>query len=70
MCIMQADDVTASVLDHICCKRNSFKCGVLLFYIVVVPTNAQYSSASVSTGNMFQDLPLLSETADNTERYI
>jgi hypothetical protein len=24
----------------------------------------------VSTGNTFQDLPLLRETADNTERYI
>jgi hypothetical protein len=30
----------------------------------------RYSSASVSTGNTFQDLPRLRETADNTERYI
>jgi hypothetical protein len=29
-----------------------------------------YSSAAVSTGNMFQDLPWLCETADNTEHYI
>jgi hypothetical protein len=29
-----------------------------------------YSSASVSTGNTFQELPRLYETADNTERYI
>jgi hypothetical protein len=28
-----------------------------------------YSSAPVSTGNTFQDLPWLRETADNTERY-
>jgi hypothetical protein len=28
-----------------------------------------YSSAPVSTGNTFQDLPRLRETADNTERY-
>jgi hypothetical protein len=30
----------------------------------------KYSSAPISTGNTFQDLPWLSETADNTERYI
>jgi hypothetical protein len=29
-----------------------------------------YSSAPVFTGNTFQDLPRLCETADNTERYI
>jgi hypothetical protein len=29
-----------------------------------------YSSASVSMGNTFQDVPQLHETADNTERYI
>jgi hypothetical protein len=29
-----------------------------------------YSSAAVSTGNSFQELPRLRETADNTERYI
>jgi hypothetical protein len=29
-----------------------------------------YSSAPVPTGNTFQDLPRLRETADNTERYI
>jgi hypothetical protein len=29
-----------------------------------------YSTAPVSTGNTFQDLPRLRETADNTERYI
>jgi hypothetical protein len=28
------------------------------------------SCAPVSTGNTFQDLPRLRETADNTERYI
>jgi hypothetical protein len=30
----------------------------------------KYSSAPISTGNTFQDLPRLRETADNTERYI
>jgi hypothetical protein len=30
----------------------------------------KYSSAIVSTGNTFQDLPRLHETADNTESYI
>jgi hypothetical protein len=30
----------------------------------------EYGSATVSTGNTFQDLPRLCETADNTERYI
>jgi hypothetical protein len=30
----------------------------------------KYSSAPVFTGNTFQDLPRLCETADNTERYI
>jgi hypothetical protein len=29
-----------------------------------------YSSAPVSTGNTFQDLSRLRETADNNERYI
>jgi hypothetical protein len=29
-----------------------------------------YRCAPVSTGNTFQDLPRLRETADNTERYI
>jgi hypothetical protein len=29
-----------------------------------------YSSAPVSTGNTFQDLPRLRETAVNNERYI
>jgi hypothetical protein len=29
-----------------------------------------YSSAPVSTGDTFQDLPQLCVTADNTERYI
>jgi hypothetical protein len=29
-----------------------------------------YSSAPISTGNTFQDLPWLHETADNTECYI
>jgi hypothetical protein len=29
-----------------------------------------HSSAPVSTGNTFQDLPRLRETAGNTERYI
>jgi hypothetical protein len=31
---------------------------------------AVYSIASVFTGNTFQYLPRLNETADNTERYI
>jgi hypothetical protein len=29
-----------------------------------------YSSASVSTGNTFQDLPWFCETADITEHYV
>jgi hypothetical protein len=29
-----------------------------------------YSSAPVFTGNTFQDLPRLSETADGTEHYV
>jgi hypothetical protein len=29
-----------------------------------------YSSVPASTSNMFQDLPQLRETADNTKRYI
>jgi hypothetical protein len=29
-----------------------------------------YSSSPVSTGDTFQDLPRVRETADNTERYI
>jgi hypothetical protein len=36
------------------------------------PQGAQiykYSNAPVFTGNTFQDLPRLSETTDNTERY-
>jgi hypothetical protein len=32
--------------------------------------NSKYKCASVYTGNTFQDLPRLRETADNTERYI
>jgi hypothetical protein len=30
----------------------------------------KYRCGPVSTGNTFQDLPRLRETADNTERYI
>jgi hypothetical protein len=30
----------------------------------------EYMCAPVPTGNTFQDLPWLHETADNTERYI
>jgi hypothetical protein len=30
----------------------------------------KHSSAAISTGNTFQNLPRLRETADNTERYI
>jgi hypothetical protein len=29
----------------------------------------KHTSAAVCTGNTFQNLPLLRETADNTERY-
>jgi len=32
--------------------------------------NILYRQAPVSAGNMFQDLPWLRETADNTEDYI
>jgi hypothetical protein len=35
----------------------------------ILGVNKQHSSAPVSTGNTFQDLPRLRETADNTERY-
>jgi hypothetical protein len=33
-------------------------------------THLMYRCAPVSTGNTFQDLPLLRETADNIESYI
>ena len=33
-------------------------------------TITKYRWTAVSTGNTFQDLPRLRETADNTERYI
>jgi hypothetical protein len=33
-------------------------------------SSTQYSSAPGSASNTFQDLPLLRETMDNTERYI
>jgi hypothetical protein len=33
-------------------------------------THVYIHSAPVSTGNTFQDLPRLCETADNTERYV
>jgi hypothetical protein len=36
----------------------------------LVGSECNYSSPPVSTGNMFQDLPRLPETADNTERYV
>jgi hypothetical protein len=47
-------------------------CGVQVWgYIIInVTGNRQYSSAPVSMGNTFQDLPRLRETTDNTERYI
>ena len=32
--------------------------------------SAKYRRNPVSTGNTFQDLPRLAETADNTERFI
>jgi hypothetical protein len=35
-----------------------------------MPTALKYCSAPVFAGNTFQDLPLLRETADNTERYM
>jgi hypothetical protein len=38
-------------------------------YLATMP-RFRYSSAPVSTGNTFQDLPRLREIADNTERYI
>jgi hypothetical protein len=36
----------------------------------LLQTVSYYSSAPVSVGNVFQDLPRLYETADNTELYI
>jgi hypothetical protein len=44
--------------------------GHLTGYIQKESTVVKYSSALVSTGNTFQDLSRLCETADNTERYI
>jgi hypothetical protein len=38
--------------------------------LVTTNKNSNYSSAPVSTGNTFQDLPRLPKTADNTEDYI
>jgi hypothetical protein len=38
--------------------------------ICEVSDNRKYSSATVFTGNTFQDLLRLREIADNTERYI
>jgi hypothetical protein len=43
---------------------------VLLFPCALVLSLSVYSSAPVSTGNTFQDLTRLRETADNTERYV
>jgi hypothetical protein len=37
---------------------------------IKIKISDKYSSAPVSTSNIFQDLPRLRETADNTERYI
>jgi len=48
MYIMQADDVTASVLVHIFCKRNNLKCGVFVLcvciYIYSSCTNKMHTS--------------------------
>jgi hypothetical protein len=38
--------------------------------VIEVKVIKKYSNTPISTGNTFQDLPLLRETADNTERYI
>jgi hypothetical protein len=39
-------------------------------YAIKISVTVLQISAPVSTGNTFQDLPQLRETADNTERYI
>jgi hypothetical protein len=44
------------------------KCNAIYVYGYFNVIN--YSSVPVSTGNTFQDLPQLRETAYNTERYI
>jgi hypothetical protein len=44
-------------------------CDQFLFNIVITHTYLR-NSASVSTGNTFQDPLRLRETTDNTERYI
>jgi hypothetical protein len=44
---------------------------IILCYIPVTRKRSdKHSSAPVFTGNTFQDLPRLCETADNIERYI
>jgi hypothetical protein len=40
------------------------------FPLTVSIPKIKHYSAPKSTGNTFQDLPRLRETADNTERYI
>jgi hypothetical protein len=56
-----------AVLIHPCI---SITAGLSHMKVRIQVRNLQYSSAPVSTGNTFQDLPLLLETADNTERYM
>jgi len=41
---------------------------ILLNYVAIIE-DWEYRRTPVSTGNTFQDLPRLRETADNTERY-
>jgi hypothetical protein len=43
---------------------------VSVCHIASFISETKYTYAPVSTGNMFQDLPRLRKTADNTESYI
>jgi hypothetical protein len=56
----------SSALENLCCTTELYHLPAKEIY----STKGMYSSAPIFMGNMFQDLPRLRETADNTERYI
>jgi hypothetical protein len=55
-----------TVPDQICYTIQATK----FTHLCCVSSLLEVSSDSVSMGNTLQDLPLLCETANNTERYI
>jgi hypothetical protein len=62
-----------SVVQAGCARASSWCQKSETASVASIPDLLQYnihSSAPVSTGNTFLDLPRLRETADNTERYI